>query len=119
MRELQVQWQLNIQNGLKMETDRCPTCHRPKTRSSESNRRYWLFITLIAEKVKVQETYYSRESWHKYFAGKLLGMSDIKLPNGKILTNPVSTADLDNKEFAEYCDRVEAWAAEKNVWLEE
>jgi len=98
---------------------RCPTCGRVPKRSTEANKRYWALLALIAEKVKVEEIYYSRESWHKYFAGKLIGMKEIKLPNGLTLEIPLSTTDLDKSEFAEYSDRIEAWAAEKNVWLDE
>ena len=43
----------------------------------------------------------------------------LKLPNGKTLLIPHSTADLDVGEFSEYLSAVEAWANERGVYLED
>lgn len=98
---------------------KCPTCNREPKRSSEANRRYWSLLAEIADKVRPEGKVFSRESWHKYFAGKLIGMKVIDLPSGKSIEIPESTTGLDKGEFAEYSDKIEAWAAQRNVWLEE
>lgn len=43
----------------------------------------------------------------------------MKLPNGKTLIVPHSTAELDKGEFHEYVMQVEAFAAERGVYLED
>lgn len=96
---------------------RCPTCHRKLRRSSESNRRYWALLHEIAERVTPNGQRYSAETWHAWAKSRWLGCDDVKLPNGKTLVIPRSSADLDMAEFGEYMDQVEAWAAERDVWL--
>ena len=100
-------------------TERCPTCKRKLRRSNEANRRYWMIIHLIADKVKPAGAEYSPETWHSYFKLRLLGGDDVKLPNGKTLVLPKSSAELDTHEFHEYAEKVEAWAAERDVFLDE
>ena len=100
--------------------ERCPTCKRLKKRSNPMNSRYWLLLHLIADGVKPDGQQFSPESFHTYFKSKFLGMDEIKLPSGKVVQFPKSTAELDSAEFAEYLDKVEAYAAEKwDVFLEE
>ena len=72
----------------------------------------------MAERSWHGETY-SAESFHKYYAGKILGCEDVRLPNGKTLQIPRSTADLDVAEFSEYFDAVQADANERGVYLDE
>jgi hypothetical protein len=62
---------------------------------------------------------FGAEAFHAYFKGRYLGCADLKLPNGKILPQPYSSADLDVAEFNAYMERVEAWAAERDVYLDE
>lgn len=97
--------------------DRCPTCHRRHKRSNPQNALYWLLLTLMADK-EWHGQRYSAETFHKYYALKFLGADDVKLPNGKTLTIPKSTADLDVAEFAEYFDKVQADCAERGVYLD-
>ena len=98
---------------------KCPKCGREPKRSSESNRRYWALLALIADKVKVQGKLFSRTVWHEYFKEKLLGANEVTLPNGQKRVYSESSADLDKAEFSEYMDKIEVWAAEHDVWLEE
>lgn len=100
-------------------TDRCPTCGRKHKRSTESNRRYWLLIHMIAEKVKPEGQSYSAEVWHQYFKQRLIGADEVKLPNGKTHIIVKSSADLDTGEFTDYMSQVEAWAAERDVYLDD
>jgi hypothetical protein len=100
-------------------SDRCPTCHRRHTRTNDANRRYWLLLHAIADKVRPGGNAYSADTWHTYCKSRWLGCDDVALPNGKTLTIPRSTAALDVAEFGDYMDAVEAWAHERDVWLED
>ena len=99
--------------------ERCPACHRRHTRSNPQNRLYWLLLHLIAEKIKPEGHVYSADSWHLYFKSRFLGCDDVTLPNGKTVAIPRSTASLDVAEFSEYVTKLEAWAASRDVYLDE
>jgi hypothetical protein len=62
---------------------------------------------------------HSAETWHLWARSKWLGCDDFKLPSGKTLTIPRSTAGLDVAEFSDYMTAVEAWANEHDVYLED
>jgi hypothetical protein len=100
-----------------MKPTRCPTCHRLHKRSHPQNARYWLLLHAIAEQIKPGGKEYSADQWHTYAKSRWLGCDDVPLPNGKVLSIPRSTASLDVAEFGEYMEKVEAWAAERGVWL--
>lgn len=97
---------------------RCPTCGRRAKRSTEANRRYWAILHDVSEQVKPEWVRYSAEVWHTYFKTKFLGAEEIKLPNGKTIIKPHSSADLDRGEFNDYMTQVEAWAAQRGIVLE-
>ena len=97
---------------------RCPTCRRRHKRSQPQNALYWTLLHAIAEKVKPGGVSYSADQWHTYAKSRWLGCDDVALPNGKTLTIPRTTASLDVAEFGEYFEKVQAWAAERDVWLE-
>jgi hypothetical protein len=102
-----------------MKPDRCPTCKRRMTRSPEANRRYWALLHVMAEKLKPLDHSYSADSWHTWAKSKWLGCDDVKLPSGKVLVIPRSTADLDTAAFNDYMTAVEVWANEKGAYLED
>ena len=102
-----------------MKLERCPTCHRKHRRSNPANARYWLLLHAIAEKVKPGGNAASADTWHLWAKSKFLGCDDVKLPSGKTLTIPRSTAALDTAEFNDYMTAVEAWAATRDVWLDD
>lgn len=104
---------------MALTADRCPTCHRRRTRSHPANAKYWALIHAIADKLKPGGQSYGAEQWHVYFRSRWLGCDDVTMPNGKIATIPRSTAQLDVAEFGEYLDKIEAWAGERDVWLED
>lgn len=104
---------------MKQTTERCPSCHRRLTRSSDANRRYWALLHLVADKLRPGGIAYSADQFHAYYKSRFLGCDDVKLPNGKTLTIPRSTAGLDVAEFSEYLDAVQADAAARGVWLED
>ena len=103
----------------KSSVERCPTCHRLKKRSNEANRRYWLLLHLIAEKVKPEGKEFSAETWHTWAKTKWLGADEVQLPNGKTVQIPRSSADLDTQEFNDFMMAVETWAQERDVYLDD
>lgn len=98
---------------------RCPTCKRLKKRGNGANRRYWLVLHLIADKLTPKGQAYSAETWHVWFKQRFLGCDEVKMPNGKVIQIPKSTADLDTQEFQEYVMRVEEFGMEHGVYLED
>ena len=101
------------------KAERCPTCKRLKRRSNNANARFWLLLHLIAENVKPEGKAYTAEQFHIYFKQKFLGMNEVALPNGKTIMFPKSTAELDTAEFAEHMAKVEQWAIERNIFMDE
>jgi hypothetical protein len=102
-----------------MRIDRCPTCKRRLKRSSEANRRYWALLNLMAEKMRPEGQAYSVDNYHRWAKIKFLGCIEHKLPGGKTMTEPNSTADLDTAEFSDFMTKVEAFANEYGVFLED
>ena len=100
-------------------TDICPTCRRKIKRRNPQNAIYWILLHELSERLPVQGQTFSAASWHAYMKSKFLGEEELKLPNGKTVSQPNSSSDLDIAEFSEYFDRVSHWAAEHNVWLPE
>lgn len=98
---------------------RCPTCKRRVKRSTEANRRYWALLHVVADKLRPGGDAYSAEQWHLYFRSRFLGAVDHKLPGGRSMTIPLSTADLDVGEFNEYMVQVEAFANERDCYLQD
>ncbi len=99
--------------------DRCPTCKRRRTRNSEQNRRYWALLHAMSERIKPQGMAFSADQWHLWAKSRYLGADDVKLPSGKVLTIPKSTADLDTAAFGDYMTAVEAFANERGAFLED
>jgi hypothetical protein len=73
----------------------------------------------MSEKLKPAGEHYSPETWHQWAKSRFLGCDEFSLPNGKTLTIPKSSANLDVAEFNEFMEEVEAWAAERDVYLED
>ena len=99
--------------------DRCPKCGRRIKRSNEANARYWLLMHKAAERLKPSGQSYSAETFHVYYKMKFLGADDVKLPSGKIVVMPKSSAELDKTEFHEYAEKVETDLNERGVFLDE
>jgi hypothetical protein len=91
-------------------------------RSNEANARYWALLHEISEKVKVnnkQQRYYPVNVWHEYFKSRFIGCDEMMLPNRHSLILPISTTTLDKAQFGNYMTQVEAWAAERGIYLED
>lgn len=97
--------------------ERCPTCHRKVQRTIPQLRLYWTLLHLLAAKLKPSGQTYSAESFHTYYKSRFLGCDDYPLPNGKVITIPKSTSELDVAEFGDYFDKVQADAAERGIYL--
>jgi hypothetical protein len=101
----------------------CPTCGAREKRSTDQNARYWKLLHAIADGVHPIDTdtgesmTYSADIWHLFWKGKLLGCDDVKLPNGRVVVVPRSTTDLDVPAFGDYMAAIEAWAADRGVFL--
>lgn len=96
-------------------SERCPTCHRRIRRGNPANARYWALLHECAE--KLADGQYSAEQMHTYYKSRFLGCDDVPMPNGKTLSIPRSSAELDAAEFSAYLDQVEADAAQRGVFL--
>ena len=99
--------------------DRCRLCGRKQTRGNPANARLWLLYHAISEKLPVQGVTHSAETWHLYFKSKFLGCDEAKLPSNVVLQIPRSTAKLDVGAFSDYMQKVEVWANEHGVFLDE
>lgn len=99
--------------------NRCPTCGRRNKRRNPQNAVYWALLHMLAEQLRPGGVTYSAEQFHTYYKSRFLGCDDIPMPNGKTLTIPRSTANLDVAEFSDYFDAVQADAAERGVHLSE
>lgn len=73
----------------------------------------------MSERIKPRGQQYSAEQWHLYAKSRWLGADDVKLPNGKVITQPRSSSGLDVAEFNDYMTAVEAWANERGAFLED
>lgn len=84
---------------------------RKRTRSADQNRRYWAILNEISQQIRPTGQTYTADVWHEYFKVRFIGAEDVKLPNGKVITRPLSTTDLDVMAFGDYMTQIEAWAA--------
>jgi hypothetical protein len=103
----------------KLKPKRCPSCGRAPKRSSEQNRRYWALINAISAKLNNAGEHFSGEAWHWWLKQRFIGMDELKLPSGKVVAQPCSSADLETPEFADYMTQCEVWANEHGVCLDE
>jgi hypothetical protein len=80
-----------------------------RKRTPKQNRRYWGggVLAQVAAQAAVNGRLYPAEVWHEQFKRQFIGV--IELPNGQVQGK--SSTDLTTKEFSEFCDQVEAYAA--------
>lgn len=107
---IHAQWAKAQDSGKPLELNLNPENVK---RSSAANRYYWDILRQISEQAwHVQGAKYSTEAWHEFAKREFLGVID--LPNGGQMGE--STSGLNTKEFAEYVQELEVWAAtELNV----
>lgn len=80
-----------------------------KKRTPAQNRRYWGrgVLAQIAQQATVNGKLYSAETWHEMFKRQFIGV--VELPNGQVVGK--SSTELSTREFCDFCDEVEAFAA--------
>lgn len=100
-------------------SDRCPTCGAAPKRSREQNARYWALLERLAYWYRPEGVAYSPEAWHIWMKRRYLGRADVTLPDGKVWPRVASTTGLPVDEFGDYMTKVEAFAAENGVTMEE
>jgi hypothetical protein len=74
---------------------------------------------MIADKVKPQGIAHTAETWHEYFKQRYLGMDEFVLPNKKTIMTQKSTTELETTDFSEYMAKVESWAMERDIFMDE
>lgn len=93
--------------------ERCPTCHRAyaKNRSIQQNRAYFgLTVTAIARQCNSK-----KDDMHKALAGEFLGYETVVMPTGKVRTVPRSTKTLTTKQFCDFMEKIQRYAAENGI----
>lgn len=80
-----------------------------KKRTKAQNRRYWGggVLKQIAEQAVINGKRYPAKVWHEQFKRQFIGV--IELPNGEVVGK--SSTGLSTKEFCDFSDQVEAFAA--------
>lgn len=80
-----------------------------RKRTKAQNRRYWGggVLAQIAQQAVVNGRQFDAETWHELLKRKFIGV--VELPDGSVVG--ASSKDLSTAEFAEFCTRVEAYAA--------
>lgn len=81
-----------------------------RKRTAKQNKRYWGrgVLAQVAEQAVVNGRLYSAESWHEQFKRQFIGYDE--LPNGEVIGH--SSSKLTTTEFADFCAKVEAYAAQ-------
>lgn len=76
-------------------------------RHNQQNRLMWALLRQISDQAMISGQRYTDDCWHEELKGRLLGFVD--LPGGGKM--PISTASLNVAEFADYVNRLTAYAA--------
>lgn len=83
-----------------------------RIRSDAANRYYWGMIVPIFSEL----TGYEKDEAHELLKYMFL-KREVTLPGGEVAEMAGSTAKLDTKQFAEYCDRIVRWMAERGWYV--
>lgn len=80
-----------------------------RRRTKAQNRRYWGngVLAQIAQQAVVNGRQFDAETWHELLKRKFIGV--VELPDGSVVG--ASSKGLSTAEFAEFCTKVEAYAA--------
>lgn len=90
---------------------RCPHCgndFEPDKRSNAQNRRAWARIVRGAQEILSQKTVLPLSKEQTWDVLKTAFLGEVDTPLGRA---PMDSKDLPPKEFAELCDRIEAYFA--------
>jgi hypothetical protein len=98
---------------------KCPTCGRNK-RTNKQNARLHLLFTEIAAHVKAKDGLYHPMPWWKVqFKDRWLGYDEFQRSDGTTIYVLKKTSDLDVEPLNEFMMKVEQWANEHGVYLDE
>lgn len=91
----------------------CPRCQyiiKARLRTNQQNRAYFgIAVRKLAEASQV-----SVESMHKALAGEFLGWDEVKI-NGKVVKVEKSTTGLTTRQFMDYYEKIQRYAAENGI----
>lgn len=82
-----------------------------KRRSLSANALYWLCLACIAD-----ETGNDKDTLHEHFKGKYLPKREIEIFGEKHM-KPMSTTELDSKQFTDYLEKISADMAQEGIML--
>jgi hypothetical protein len=84
-----------------------------RTRTVEQNARYWgrAVLGTIADQVSIGGRQFDAETWHENLAEKFCPRIEFTKLDGTIVSRRKSTSEMGVKEFSEYVERVEIYAA--------
>ena len=75
-------------------------------RSAVQNKRYWSILDAIAANAWCNGRQYPSEVWHELVKRKFIGCAE--MPDGSVVG--LSSTNLSTTEFAEFSDKIEAYA---------
>jgi hypothetical protein len=82
------------------------------SRNAEQNKRLWGYTYKhIAEQAWVSGKQFAPDVWHEMFCRMFWACDDVTLPDGEIVSRRKSTTKMTVKEFAQYMNEVESYAA--------
>ena len=98
---------------------KCPTCGQIARRSNPQNNRLHLLFQAISEKVTGSDGMLHHAMWWKIvMKDRWLGYNEV-VTNGKTVYSLRGTADLTVEELNNFMDRVERYAAEHGIYLQD
>ena len=99
---------------------KCKLCGQEPKRSLPQNNRLHLLFTEIAANVPASDGLYHPAMWWKAcMKAQWLGFNEYRKSNGDIIYELKSTADCNVAELNDFMARVERWAAEHDIWLQD
>jgi hypothetical protein len=99
---------------------KCKECGQEPKRSLPQNNRLHLLFAEIADNVKAADGEYHNHHWWKVmFKDRWLGYNEYRTSSGKLITELKSTADCKVDELNDFMARVERFAAQNNIWLQD
>lgn len=98
----------------------CPTCGSIPRRSLPQNNRLHLLFQAISEKVLASDGLLHHAQWWKIvMKDRWLGYNETVKSDGTIIYSLRGTAELTVEQLNEFMNRVERFAAERGVYLQD
>lgn len=99
---------------------RCPTCGSVPKRSLPQNNRLHLLFQAISEKVLAADKLLHHPQWWKVvMKDRWLGYNETPRSDGTIIYSLRGTADLSVEELNAFMEKVEHFAAERGIYLQD